>query len=152
MILLLASLHLPHFIAYYLPYMYTSQINLEVEQEVLPRLMLSPCFEVQKHFSHPNVWIGGVKAQLDHLPRERMKLVASTLHKSLKVIWYEFPSRQVIATMSPFALPTIHPFTWNCIFNTFDKSLLTESNLACNLRTWSTFVMQILVVLPLIST
>jgi hypothetical protein len=67
MILLFVSSHLLHFTAYHLPSVHASQTNVELEREVLPRFMPSPCFGMQKRFSHPNVHVGGAKALLDHL-------------------------------------------------------------------------------------
>ena len=135
MILLFVSSHLLHFTAYHLPSVHASQTNVELQREVLPRFMPSPCFGMQKRFSHPNVHVGGAKALLDHLPRKHTKLATSAPHTSMKVIWCEFPSCQTIATTSPFAPPTMHPFMSNCTFNPFNKSLLTETKLVCNLST-----------------
>src|ERR1700738_1310168 len=61
---------------------------------------------------------------------------------------------EVLTRFMPFTMlcTTYISFTSNHPVNPFDKSLLTESKLACNFGTWSTSVMRIVVALPLIST
>ena len=106
------STSLPNFVGYCLPFMYASQTNIEVEQEFLHRFMLlimlwnAKTFLTFKNFNQQYQSSIGLPP-----PRKHMKLFASAPHISVKVIWYKFPSCQVIATVLPFIPPTIHSFT-----------------------------------------
>lgn len=61
---------------------------------------------------------------------------------------YKFHSCGAIALASPSQDLIVHLFRLNWIFKPFDPSVLTKNNLACNLHTCNTYLIQIWLILP----
>jgi hypothetical protein len=76
-------------------------------------------------------------------------LAASALCNFVRFMSYKMPSRGPIAMASPLEAFTRHSFRLNCTFKPFYIRLLIEKKMACNLGTWSAYLIWIWSISPL---
>ena len=103
---------------------------------------------MHKCFLHPNVQVGNAKAPLDYLPHEVGCICSAHLCEGHLI---QIPITASYCNYILFVPPRMHLFTRNYTFNLFDKSLITNSKLACNLDMWITSVRWTLLFMPIVS-
>ena len=115
-----------------------SQIDENVGQQVLPRFM---AFTLK--CPSQQCWSSNAPSFFN----DCLEWIASISCTFVEFISYKLPLHCPNTIIFPFRPFTKHQNWVNCTFNMFDKTLLPESKLACNLDTWKASLIQIFLIL-----